>query len=98
MPQIVVYANTCAEWMTSAIAAFKHSLAVVTIYTNLGEAGVEHGLQQTRAAVIVTSHDLLPRLTKVPTLRTLQLTVSNRAVVKEPSRSYAAPGEVEITC
>ena len=52
--------------MTSAIAAFKHSLAVVTIYTNLGEEGVEHGLMQTQAAIIVTSHDLLPRLTKVP--------------------------------
>ena len=62
----MVYANTCAEWMTSAIAAFKHSLAVVTIYTNLGEEGVEHGLMQTQAAIIVTSHDLLPRLTKVP--------------------------------
>ena len=71
----MVYANTCAEWMTSAIAAFKHSLAVVTIYTNLGEEGVEHGLMQTQAAIIVTSHDLLPRLTKVPTLRTLQVTI-----------------------
>ena len=73
----MVYANTCAEWMTSAIAAFKHSLAVVTIYTNLGEEGVEHGLKQTQAAIIVTSHDLLPRLTKVSTLQTLQVTIRN---------------------
>ena len=63
--KVVVYANTCAEWMTSAIAAFKHSLAVVTIYTNLGEEGVEHGVAQTDAAIIVASQDLVPRLTKV---------------------------------
>ena len=63
--KVVVYANTCAEWMTSAIAAFKHSLAVVTIYTNLGEEGVEHGVSQTDATIIVASHDLIPRLIKV---------------------------------
>ena len=46
MPQVVLYANTRAEWMISAIGAFKHSLAIVTIYTNLGEDGVHHGITQ----------------------------------------------------
>lgn len=32
--------------MISAIGAFKHSLAIVTIYTNLGEEGVQHGITQ----------------------------------------------------
>ena len=32
--------------MISAIGAFKHSLAIVTIYTNLGEDGVQHGITQ----------------------------------------------------
>ena len=44
--QVVLYANTRAEWMISAIGAFKHSLAIVTIYTNLGEDGVQHGITQ----------------------------------------------------
>ena len=43
---MVLYANTRAEWMISAIGAFKHSLAIVTIYTNLGEDGVQHGITQ----------------------------------------------------
>ena len=46
--------------MTSAIASFKHSIAVVTIYTNLGEDGVEHGVSQTDASVIVVSQELVP--------------------------------------
>jgi long-subunit acyl-CoA synthetase (AMP-forming) len=36
---VVLYANTCDEWMVSAIACFKQSLAIVTIYTNLGKQG-----------------------------------------------------------
>jgi len=63
--KIVLYANTCADWMVSAVAAFKHSLAVVTIYTNLGEEGVEHGISQTDATAIVVSQDLLPTLMSV---------------------------------
>jgi len=63
--KIVLYANTCSEWMTSAIAAFKHSLAVVTIYTNLGEEGVEHGVSQTDASLIIVSQELVPRLINV---------------------------------
>jgi len=63
--KIVLYANTCAEWMMSAVGAFKQSLAVVTIYTNLGEEGVEHGISQTDASVVIVSQELVPRLQSV---------------------------------
>merc|ERR1711936_558608 len=63
--KIVLYANTCADWMVSAVAAFKHSLAVVTIYTNLGEEGVEHGISQTDTTATVVSQELLPTIMSV---------------------------------
>jgi len=63
--KVVLYANTCADWMTTAIAAFKNSIAVVTIYTNLGDEGVIHGITQTDAGVVVASQELLPRLLQV---------------------------------
>merc|ERR1712227_884869 len=82
--KIVLYANTCSEWMTSAIAAFKHSIAVVTIYTNLGEEGVEHGVSQTDASVIVVSQELVPRLqavlSKCPSVKHVLIISSHKPV------------------
>jgi len=63
--KIVVYGNTCAEWIISSIAAFQHSLAVVTIYANLGEEGVSHGISQTKASTVIVGEDLLSRLQAV---------------------------------
>jgi hypothetical protein len=34
---------------------------VVTLYTNLGEEAVVHGLEETAAQLIITTHELLPR-------------------------------------
>jgi long-chain acyl-CoA synthetase len=38
---------------------------VVTIYTNLGEDGVQHGIAQTEAGTVVVGQELVPRLLAV---------------------------------
>ena len=45
--KLCLYADTRAEWLIAAQASFQQSLPVVTIYTNLGESGVIHGLSET---------------------------------------------------
>ena len=62
---VVIYANTSADWMTCAIGAFRQSIALVTIYTNLGEEGVLHGVAQTEASVVIVGEDLLEKLLAV---------------------------------
>ena len=37
----------------------------MTIYTNLGESGVIHGLSETQAEVVITSHELLPKFKSI---------------------------------
>lgn len=56
-----MYADTRAEWLIAAQASFQHSLTIVTIYTNLGDDGVLHGLSETESEIVITSHELLPK-------------------------------------
>lgn len=58
---IVIYAETRAEWIMSAFGAFSQSITVSTLYTNLGDEAIIHGLNETEVSLVVTSHELLPK-------------------------------------
>ena len=62
---ICLFADTRAEWMISAQAAFKQSMPVVTLYTNLGEDAVRHGLTETEVETVITSSELLPKFVRI---------------------------------
>jgi len=62
---LCLFADTRAEWMVAAQASFRQSFPVVTIYTNLGEEAVVHGLQETEVELVITSHELLPKFKKI---------------------------------
>lgn len=53
------------EWQLAAQAAFSQNCSVVTIYATLGPEGVEHGIKQTEATVVVCDGKLLKNLTAV---------------------------------
>ena len=46
-------------------ACFKQSLSVVTLYTNLGEEAVRHGLVETGVETVITSSELLPKFVRI---------------------------------
>lgn len=58
---IVIFAETRAEWLISAHGCFKQNVPIVTIYATLGDEGVIHGINETEATVVITSHELLPK-------------------------------------
>lgn len=72
---IVIFAETRAEWLLAAHGCFQHSLCVCTIYATLGEEGVIHGVTETDVDTIITSHDLLPKfkniLKSTPNVKTI---------------------------
>ena len=53
--KVMIYADTCAEWLITALACFKSSLTIVTIYTNLGKAGVSFSINQVIESHIIIS-------------------------------------------
>ena len=44
---------------------FKQSLSVVTLYTNLGEDAVKHGLVETGVETVITSSELLSKFVRI---------------------------------
>ena len=62
---LCIFADTRAEWMLTAQACFKQSFPVVTLYTNLGEEAIAHGLNETEVETVITSHELLPKFRRI---------------------------------
>lgn len=58
---IVIFAETRAEWMIAAHGLFKQNIPVVTIYATLGDEAIAHGINETEVTTVITSHDLLPK-------------------------------------
>lgn len=72
---IVIFAETRAEWMISAHGCFKQNIPIVTIYATLGDDGVVHGINETEVTTVITTHDLLPKfkviLAQLPNVTTI---------------------------
>lgn len=72
---IVIFAETRAEWMIAAHGCFKQSMSIVTVYATLGDEGVAHCISETEVTTVITSHDLLPKfkvlLDKCPQVDTI---------------------------
>ncbi|XP_076173422.1 acyl-CoA synthetase long-chain isoform X2 [Ptiloglossa arizonensis] len=72
---IVIFAETRAEWIIAAYGCFKQNLSVVTIYATLGDDAIAHGINETEVDTVITSHELLPKfkrlLEKVSAIKTV---------------------------
>merc|ERR550532_579209 len=93
---IAIYAETRAEWLMSAFGAFSQSIVVSTLYTNLGDEAIMHGLNETGVSLVVTSHELLPKfknmLAHCPNIKTI--IVMEDQIFPTDTTGYQA--EVEI--
>lgn len=72
---IVIFAETRAEWMIAAHGCFKQNMRIVTVYATLGDEGVAHCINETEVTAVITTHDLLPKfkslLEKTPNIKTI---------------------------
>lgn len=62
---IVIFAETRAEWLIAAHACFKQNVTLVTIYATLGDEAISHGINETEVDTVITSHELLPKFKRI---------------------------------
>ncbi|XP_019759462.2 long-chain-fatty-acid--CoA ligase 4 isoform X4 [Dendroctonus ponderosae] len=72
---VVIFAETRAEWMIAAHGLFRENIPLVTIYATLGDEAIAHGINETDVTTVVTSFELMPKFKKVlaltPKVKTL---------------------------
>ncbi|KAJ8921044.1 hypothetical protein NQ315_015840 [Exocentrus adspersus] len=86
---VVIFAETRAEWMIAAHGIFKQNIPLVTIYATLGDEAIAHGINETEVTTVITSFELLPKFKKI-----LQLTprVQTLIYMEDPLKSLDANG------
>lgn len=74
-PKVVIYAETRAHWLITALACFRANVTVVTVYSTLGEEAIVAAINETDSCMLVTSSELIGKLgsigSKCPTMNTL---------------------------
>ncbi|ELK08255.1 Long-chain-fatty-acid--CoA ligase 4 [Pteropus alecto] len=65
---IAIFCETRAEWLIAAQTCFKYNFPLVTLYATLGKEGVVHGLNESEAAYLITSVELLENKLKTALL------------------------------
>ncbi|KAI8318435.1 acetyl-CoA synthetase-like protein [Martensiomyces pterosporus] len=63
--RVVIYAPTSREWTLCALSCYSQSMQVVTAYDTLGEEGLVHAMNQSKAAAIFLKADQLPMLERI---------------------------------
>lgn len=94
---MVIFAETRADWMIAAHGLFKQSIPLVTIYATLGDEAIAHGINETEVTTVITSFDLLPKFKKIlpmtPKVKTL---IYMEDPLKSSGSSNGYKEEVEI--
>uniref|UniRef100_A0A0K0CUC8 long-chain-fatty-acid--CoA ligase n=1 Tax=Angiostrongylus cantonensis TaxID=6313 RepID=A0A0K0CUC8_ANGCA len=73
--KVVIFAETRAHWLITALSCFRANLPIVTVYATLGEEAIAHAINETESSILVTSAELLGKIgtlgKRCPTLRTI---------------------------
>uniref|UniRef100_A0A2P2IBJ3 long-chain-fatty-acid--CoA ligase n=1 Tax=Hirondellea gigas TaxID=1518452 RepID=A0A2P2IBJ3_9CRUS len=65
MSRVAIFAETRADWFVMAVGCLEAGITVVTLYTNLNDDSIVHGISETEVDTVISSYELLPRLCKL---------------------------------
>lgn len=84
---VVIFSETRMEWHLVAQALFQIGAIIVTLYATLGDEGVIHGINESEAAHVITSSDLVPKLQRIQNRISLVKYIINFDGPKQVERS-----------
>lgn len=62
---VVLFAETRAEWLIAANGCMKQNMPLVTLYATLGEDALIQGINDTEVSCVITSQELLPKFRNI---------------------------------
>ncbi|XP_038049964.1 long-chain-fatty-acid--CoA ligase 4-like [Patiria miniata] len=95
---VLIFAETRAEFLISLQACFRYGFTVVTLYATLGEKAIIHGIKETGVRVVITSSSLLPKFKAIqkdiPQIETIvymedQLTKTDTSKFSDEMKLYS---------
>ena len=89
--RVAILAETRSDWYIAAAGCLRAGLTVVTLYTNLSDSGISHGIEETEVDTIISSYELLPRLT--PLLENLTL-ITKVIVMEDQLEGIGSPKDI----
>ena len=62
---VVIFAETRAEWLIAAYGCLIQSTPLVTLYATLGQDALIHGINETQVSCVITTQELLPKFRNI---------------------------------
>jgi len=63
--RVVIFMDTRLEWYLTYQALLRMGSTIATLYATLGDEGVVHGMNEVQATHVITSNELLPKISKL---------------------------------
>lgn len=83
---VILFSETRAEWLMSALSCFRIKVPVVTLYATLGVDALQYGIEQAECTQVITSSDQLPKfeniMSSIPSVTTI-IVLANSVSVAE---------------
>jgi len=93
---LIIYENTCADWIVAANGCFSQSMVVSTVYATLGVDAVKEAVNEGKASMVLCNRVSVPLIGKIvsqmPTLKALIYTEDYVLPADRLTRPQPIPG------
>merc|ERR1719191_2314623 len=94
---MLIFEETCADWLTALLGAFSQSIAVATSYSTLGIGAVVEAIRECNVTVILCNYKDVEKISKATSGTTLKHIIYTRNCVEADKPELPSQGGVSCT-